>query len=88
MSKWKRIEYDWARDLLLHGEDSYWWGVVNIEYCKSSNHKRCLLAYYRARKNKVRRFKMLTKYKHIRELNKEYGSHIKPYKILGGYYIH
>ena len=55
MSKWKYVEYDWALNLFFHGENPYWWGAVNIEYCKSAENKRCLLAYYRARKNKARR---------------------------------
>lgn len=88
MSKWKYVEYDWALSLFFHGKNPYWWGAVNIEYCKSAENKRCLLAYYRARKNKARRFKNLTKRKHIKEISKEYNSKIKPNKILGGYYIH
>lgn len=88
MNKWRYVEYDWALNLFYLGENPYWWGAVNIEYCKSSNHKRCLLAYYRARKNKVRRFKTLTKWEHIKKLNEEYDSHIKANHLFGGYYIH
>lgn len=84
MSKWKYVEYDWVLSLFYDGENPYWWGAVNIEYYKSPNHKRCLLAYYRARKNKARRFKILIKYKHIKESH----LHIEPHNILGGYYIH
>ena len=88
MNKWRHVEYDWALNLFYFGENPYWWGAVNIEYCKSPNHKRCLLAYYRARKNKARRFKTLIKWQHIEKLNKEYGSHIKANHLFGGYYIH
>lgn len=88
MNKWKRVEYDWALDLFYFDENPYWWGATNMENCKSENNKRFCLAYYRARKNKARRFKMLTKYKYIKELNEEYSTHIEPHNILGGYYIH
>lgn len=80
MSKWKRIEYDWALDLFFFGENPYWWGATNIENCKSPDNKRCLLAYYRARKNKTRRFKTLTKHEHIKHiLSSNYNKYCKYY---------